>query len=71
MSNNGMKLEDKSSLSVSKATRERFTRYLTNLIGKRGEFLTQDDVVNELLDIAEAHDTVINELSDIGERTDE
>ncbi|HEX7514489.1 MAG TPA: hypothetical protein VF393_02685 [archaeon] len=63
--------EDRSSLSVSKATHERFMSYLTNLIGKRGELLTQDDAVNELLDIAEAHDTVINELSDIGERSDE
>ena len=71
MSNNGMKKEDRSSLSVSNATRERFMSYLTNLIGKRGELLTQDDAVNELLDIAEAHDTVINELSDIGERSDE
>jgi hypothetical protein len=50
MATTKMQKKDRASLSVSKDTRKRFECYLTSLIGKRGELLTQDDAVNALLD---------------------
>jgi hypothetical protein len=48
-----VKKEDRASLSVSRATRERVMSYLTSLIGERGQLLTQDDAVKEMLDCVE------------------
>jgi hypothetical protein len=48
-----MKRENRASISVSKATRERFTFYLARLIGERCQPLTQDDAMNALLDLAD------------------
>ena len=53
MNQKGMKKEDRASLSVSKATRERVMLYLTSLIGERRELLTQDDAVNAAMDCVE------------------
>ena len=51
-----MKKEDRASLSVSKDTHKRFMRYLTRLIGKRGQLLTHDDAGNNLLDLADKYE---------------
>ena len=48
-----MKREDRASVSVSKATRERFTLYLARLIEERCQLLTHDDAINALLDLAD------------------
>jgi hypothetical protein len=52
MNETTVKSEDRSSLSVSKATRARFMKYLAHRIGEVGELITQDDAVNALLDMA-------------------
>jgi len=53
MKNSGAEKKERASISVSKATRDRFTSYLARLIGKRGVLLTQDDAINALLDVAD------------------
>ncbi|MGA7075623.1 MAG: hypothetical protein WBZ42_03625 [Halobacteriota archaeon] len=49
-----MKKEERTSISVSKDTRDRFMTYLAELIGERKRVLTQDEVENVLLDCGEA-----------------
>jgi len=44
--NSGAEKKERASISVSKATRDRFMSYLARLIGKRGLLLTQDDAIN-------------------------
>jgi hypothetical protein len=53
MKEKGMKRQETASLRVSKDTRERVMSYLTSLIGERGQLLTQDDAVKEMLDCVE------------------
>jgi predicted component of type VI protein secretion system len=43
------KKEDRASLNVSKDTRDEFMSYLAALIGQRGEMITQDEAVKEML----------------------
>ena len=47
-----MKKEERSSISISKDTRDRFMTHLAELIGERRQVLTQDEAVNVLLTVA-------------------
>jgi predicted component of type VI protein secretion system len=49
-----MKKEERASINVSKDTRDRFMKYVANLIGLREQLVTQDEAVNEALNCAEA-----------------
>jgi hypothetical protein len=48
-----MKREDRSSLAVSKDTRERLLKYITARMVEEGERVTVDGALNELLDFGE------------------
>jgi hypothetical protein len=49
-----MKTEERSSISVSKDTRERFMRYVRAVSHERDVSFTQDEAENVALDAAEA-----------------